>query len=184
MNKKKFVSLILLLTFIASTSVVVNASSKRLWLASHVEQSKTLWCWAAASQMMGEHYNMSNYKTQSEIVDELHGNTNNETCGGTEELVEAVEYSTGINNSWFCESKWKVQQPHIGFTRTKEEINSNTPYLVSTITHVVFIRGYDEYIDGLDEVEKVYVSDPLKPYAVWLDYDQVTSPNTIVIERI
>jgi len=162
--------MILFISLTISSSFLINASSYRLWLASHVKQSYSNWCCAATSQMMGEHYNMYNYKTQSQIVYKMHGNYNNETCQGTEELKVAVKYSTGING-------FEVAQPHIGFPHTKIEIDNNRPLLISSIFHVVYIRGYDT--DG----EKVYISDPLKDYAEWVPFSSVASYNTIMIKR-
>lgn len=89
MKKKKVLVLFLVLTFMISTTVSISAESYRLWLASHVQQAKSNWCWAACAQMMGEHYNMSGYKNQYQVAYQIQGNYDDDRtdADGLEDMI-------------------------------------------------------------------------------------------------
>ncbi|MBP0955590.1 MAG: C39 family peptidase [Oscillospiraceae bacterium] len=60
------------------------------------DQDKTLWCWAACTQMIAEYYGYN--KSQTQIVQYTHGNTENEKASESDYPI-AMRYATNNNYS-------------------------------------------------------------------------------------
>lgn len=129
-----------------------------------VTQEKTLWCWAACSEMMGSSYNSGSSPTQSEICYEIYGNTNNQACAGQYDFEDAIEFATDINI--------RIYTPYRGYSNMKDYIDDDEAFVMSTYSHAIFIFGY--YTSSSSD-ERLYKIDPANGYPVLTTYASATS---------
>jgi hypothetical protein len=134
-----------------------------------VAQEQTYWCWAASAKMAGEFYwkllnsNTTPLRTvtQSQIVQAVHGNTNNSPAADISEVRQALNYalegsvnsgassySSGyLTKNAIFERLWTFKQPIIVRVGIP---NSNV------LGHAIVMRGIEIASDYTD----VWIKDP------------------------
>lgn len=139
MKRKLFIIPVI---FLLAISLTVTAFAASITLGvSEIDQNKTLWCWAACSEMIGKYYNSNSNKDQYDIVEEVKGNTNNQG-GSSDDICEAVQYASG-NTVTF-----QTRESALSFSSCQTEIDNSDPFVVwlqgknGSYSHVIVASGY------------------------------------------
>lgn len=133
---------IVLGAILLAISLTVTAFAASITLGvSEIDQNKTLWCWAACSEMIGKYYNSNSDKDQYDIVKEVKGNTNNQG-GSSSDICKAIKYASGNT------VKFKTKESALSFSSCQTEIDNSDPFVVwlqgqnGSISHVIVASGY------------------------------------------
>lgn len=157
-------------------AIVPNASSPMLQLnVTRFQQVKSLWCWAACAQMIGDYKNPNGFTlTQSEIVLHTLGTTAN-TTGNLYDICQAVYFAIGqismptsrnalITSYNTVRSYIYKYNPLVGFM----------DWTNSSGNHAVVVAG------AYDSINNVYIIDPAENCgSSWYGYSNLINGTTI-----
>ncbi|MBU5445199.1 C39 family peptidase [Paenibacillus sp. MSJ-34] len=153
-------------------SAGVSAASKTLSL-TRIQQAKTNWCWAAASEMVGKYKNSSTTKTQWDVVLQEKGK-DYPNVGGTVSNIKNGIKLVGGNKVTVTDSS-----SPLSFATIQSQIDSANPSVMwidwnSGGAHVVVSAGYDT------TDSKVYAVDPWEDISnQYYKYDALVKGTTL-----
>ncbi len=170
--KQKLFTIIAALLLVISLSITALAASTTLGV-SEIDQNKTNWCWAACSEMIGKYYNNTSNRDQYDIVEEIKGNTNNQT-GTSSDICSAINYAS-VNSVTF-----QTSESALSFSSCQTEINNSDPFVVwlqgknGSVSHVVVAAGYKT-----GSTNYLYIIDPSPNVsAQYFSYTQLVNGTT------
>lgn len=91
-KRKKLLFGFLALIFAFITAIPASAATLGV---DRVKQSKTKWCWAATSEMIGSYMNSSSGRTQWDIVAYIKGSSYPNSGGSVSDIKKAIKYASG-----------------------------------------------------------------------------------------